>query len=56
MNGASGGVTGGREGNLTFGVNWYPVANWRFTVNAVFGHVSHQGNVGFLQTRLQYDF
>ena len=49
-------IRGGREGNVTLGLNWYLLANARISVNAIFGRVSHQGDVAFLQTRFQLDF
>ena len=49
-------IRGGREGNVTLGLNWYLLSNARISVNAIYGRVSHQGDVAFLQTRFQLVF
>lgn len=49
-------IRGGRQTNVTLGLNWYPLSNLRIALNAIWGHVAGRGNVLIGQTRLQVDF
>ena len=51
-----GDIRGGRQTNVTLGLNWYPLANVRLGLNGIWGHVAGNGNVLIGQTRLQIDF
>ena len=55
----SGGVRGGRQDNITVGLNWYLNANMRWMVNYVLADIEHDlysGDMDILQTRFQVDF
>jgi len=49
-------VRGGRETDLTLGLNWYLFSILRLAVNYVYGHVHDQGDAHIAQARLQIDF
>jgi phosphate-selective porin OprO/OprP len=49
-------VRGGRENNLTLGFSWYPLSNIRVATNAIWGHVSGDGDALIAQARVQVDF
>lgn len=52
-------VRGGKETNITAGVNWYLNANTRVMMNyihAVPENILYDGNLEILQTRFQVDF
>lgn len=53
---SDGDVSGGREDDMTLGLNWHLFSNARISLNYVWGRVRGQGNVTGAQTRFQLDF
>ncbi len=51
-----GGIKGGKEDDMTVGLNWHLFPNARVMVNYVWGRVRGKGNVNGAQTRFQIDF
>ena len=49
-------VFGGRENNVTVGLNWHLFSNARVMFNYVYGRVYSSGDVNGAQTRFQIDF
>lgn len=49
-------INGGKEDNVTIGLNWHLFPNARVMLNYVYGRVRSQGDVNGAQTRFQIDF
>lgn len=49
-------IVGGKQSELTFGINWYLNSASRFMINYVRANIEDKGNLNIIQGRLQIDF
>jgi len=49
-------VSGGIEKNVALAVNWFLLAQLRFSANWIYGHLNGQGDVHVLQGRFQIEY
>ena len=60
LNNSSGGINGGKEDNVTLGLNWYPRANLRFMFNYIRVNATNssvdEGRASIYQARFQVAF
>ena len=60
LNNSSGGINGGKEDNVTLGLNWYPHTNLRFMFNYIRVNATNSsvegGHANIYQARFQFAF